>query len=364
MTEWSQFSILSKTFASIVVARQSVQDKRGEQETKAIEKHLFETMASSQHLHQAGNHGDVLKHVILRSHIVAQQMAHEEGILLVDTHCGPGLYDLGDQKSEEYKKGILRISQNIDDAPLPVKHYFQIVKGADSYMQQYPGSPVFGERLMRLQDEHRLCDLNVGDVKGLKKKPILEKGDAFHPEAIEFFLPASDKHPVLFVDPSYEDDEDFYRSSKMIERVLERNPYTTIILWYPMIENHRYRYNFAKNLKEMVKKKAKVGFYHAWVTVQKSGLQGSSVFIVNPTKKFDDIMDEEVLDWLSAILLKVGRSEYSVEQWMKKPKKKPIGEGAENAPPPEQPVRRAAPPPVVKKPAKEESSGGGIQFAF
>lgn len=43
-------------------------------------------------------------------------------------------------------------------------------------------------------------------------------------------------------------------------------------------------------------------------------------FIANPSKEFDDVVDEECVDWLSAILLKVGRSDYCVEQWMKKPK--------------------------------------------
>ena len=214
---------------------------------KEGDSHLCQAMSGgSKHLHQAGNHGDVLKHVILKSAIEAQQMAHEEGIILVDTHCGPGLYDLEKQKSEEYKKGILRISEKVDSAPLPVQSYFQIVKGSDSYLQQYPGSPVFGERLLRPQDEHRLCDLHVTEVKGLKKKPTLEKGDAFHPEATQYFLPDSDKHPVLFVDPEFEDEEDFYRSSKFIERVLDKNPFTTIILAYPLIENNKYRYNFGK----------------------------------------------------------------------------------------------------------------------
>ena len=44
-------------------------------------------------------------------------------------------------------------------------------------------------------------------------------------------------------------------------------------------------------------------------------------FIANPSKEFDDVIDEECVDWLSASLLKVGRSDYCVEQWMKKPKK-------------------------------------------
>ena len=55
-------------------------------------------MATEQsHLEKAGNHGDVLKHIVLMAAIKAQQKAHPEGIIFVDTHCGPGSYDLGEQ---------------------------------------------------------------------------------------------------------------------------------------------------------------------------------------------------------------------------------------------------------------------------
>lgn len=281
------------------------------------------------HLEKAGSHGDVLKHIVLRSHILAQQKAHEEGIMLVDTHCGPGLFDLSEQKSQEYEKGILRISQNADDAPQEVKDYFEVVQKADPYLQNYPGSPFFGEATMRPQDEHRLCDLFVEDVSGLKNKPLLEKGDAFHPEAVEYFLPDTDKHPVIFIDPSYTSDEDFYQTRALMERILAKNPYATIIIAYPLIEGNKYRYTFTKTLKDSAKKNAKIGYYHCWLIVQKSGMQGSSVFIANPTKLFDEVVDEEVLDWLSAILLKVGRSEYALDQWMKKPKGKVEPKGPE-----------------------------------
>ena len=93
-------------------------------------------MASEQsHLEQAGNHGDVLKHVVLRAAIKAQQKAHPEGIIFVDTHCGPGVYDLGEQTSGEYEKGIMKIVANAEDAPEPVKEYYEVVKGFDDYLQ-------------------------------------------------------------------------------------------------------------------------------------------------------------------------------------------------------------------------------------
>lgn len=182
------------------------------------------------HLEQAGNHGDVLKHIVLRAVIKAQQEAHPEGILFVDTHCGPGQYDLSQQKSAEYEKGISRIANEIaknddddDDhnnaAPDQVKEYWQIVKGTDEYLQIYPGSPIIAERIMRQQDEQRMCDAVVTKVEGIKNKnPTLQNGDAFHPDALDYFMPKTKMHPVIFIDPSYVDADDFHEAKQLMER--------------------------------------------------------------------------------------------------------------------------------------------------
>lgn len=46
------------------------------------------------------------------------------------------------------------------------------------------------------------------------------------------------------------------------------------------------------------------------------------MIVVNPTKDFDLIIDEPTIDWLSAALVNSGRSDYSLDQWMKKKKAK------------------------------------------
>jgi 23S rRNA (adenine2030-N6)-methyltransferase len=187
------------------------------------------------HLEQAGNHGDVLKHVVLRAIIQAQQEAHaQNGILFVDTHCGPGQYDLSEQKSAEYEKGISRIAneieQNNDGVPTPVQDYYQIVKSHDDYLQIYPGSPIIAERLMRPQDEQRLCDAVVNKVNGIKNNnnnPTLQNGDAFHPDALDYFMPKTKMHPVIFIDPSYVDADDFHEAKQLMERYV--NVYFTCL---------------------------------------------------------------------------------------------------------------------------------------
>ena len=122
-----------------------------------------------------------------------------------------------------------------------------------------------------------MCDLFFEQVKGIKKSPVMQKGDSFHPEAYKYFLPQSSKHPVIFIDPSYADDEDFFKAKLLMERILDANPYATVILWFPMIDKNKYRFGYTKSLKDMVQKKGKIGHFNAWVTVQKTGMQGSTV---------------------------------------------------------------------------------------
>lgn len=64
------------------------------------------TPEEASHLEKAGNHGDVLKHIVLIQAIKAAQKAHPEGIIFVDTHCGPGSYNLGEQvRNANIKQG-------------------------------------------------------------------------------------------------------------------------------------------------------------------------------------------------------------------------------------------------------------------
>jgi 23S rRNA (adenine2030-N6)-methyltransferase len=277
-----------------------------------------------QHLKHAGNHCDVLKHVVFRACVQEQLNVHENGIILVDCHAGEGLYDLSKQTSGDFERGVARVVQNLDQTAPPAVHdYVNAIQEADEYMQFYPGSPMLGAKLLREQDEHRLVDLYVEDVEGLKDGALFWQADVFEADAVEFLVPNDDdRHKVILIDPPYLDQEDFYRAKVLTERILDRDPYCTILLWYPMIQKSRWRYGYAKSIKDMAKKKAKLGIYQAWLTVDKEGLQGSGMIVVNPTQRFDEIVDEDTIDWLSATLLNSGRSDYSLEQWMKKKKTK------------------------------------------
>ncbi len=77
-------------------------------------------MFSYRHGFHAGNHGDVLKHVVLVQ-MLSYLTGKDAPLWFVDTHAGAGAYDLGSafaQKKGEFRDGIARLPRRLDDAEL------------------------------------------------------------------------------------------------------------------------------------------------------------------------------------------------------------------------------------------------------
>ena len=81
------------------------------------------------HAFHAGNHADVLKHLVL-SRIFALLARKEAPLAYLDSHAGVGLYDLaGDQASRtgEWLQGIARIWQ-AETRPALLDDYLGVIR--------------------------------------------------------------------------------------------------------------------------------------------------------------------------------------------------------------------------------------------
>ena len=81
-------------------------------------------MLAYRHGFHAGNHGDVLKHLIL-AQVLAHMGAKDKPFRYIDTHAGAGMYLLADrfaQTTGEYLQGIARLWDR-QDAPPVVAEY-------------------------------------------------------------------------------------------------------------------------------------------------------------------------------------------------------------------------------------------------
>ena len=109
-------------------------------------------MLAYRHAFHAGNHADVLKHIVY-TRVLRYMNQKDKPYRVIDTHAGAGGYSLEGryaQKKNEYEEGIARLWGR-DDLPEIVADYVDYVRqfNPDGTLHQYPGSPAFAQMLLR-----------------------------------------------------------------------------------------------------------------------------------------------------------------------------------------------------------------------
>ncbi len=87
-------------------------------------------MLAYRHAFHAGNHADVLKHLVL-IHLLQHLNQKEKGYRVIDTHAGAGAYRVGgSQQQHEWEDGVGRLWE-APDAPAGVAAYLAQVKAVN-----------------------------------------------------------------------------------------------------------------------------------------------------------------------------------------------------------------------------------------
>jgi len=269
-------------------------------------------MLAYRHAFHAGNHADVLKHLVLM--LVLQHMnLKDKGWRYVDTHAGAGGYSLeGDyaRKRGEFEHGIARLWDR-DDLPAPLADYVALVRAFNGgkKLRQYPGSPALAQLLMRPQDQLRLFELHptdhkilasyLGDVPGVE----VHLADGF--ARLKSQLPPPTRRGVVLIDPPYELKSDYARTLAALREALERFADAVVIVWLPQLQLLEST-QLPQRLKAAAVAGAKKGWLHARLTVARAGergfgLMGSSVFVANPPHTLHGVL-QPLLPWLADVL--------------------------------------------------------------
>ena len=261
-------------------------------------------MLAYRHAFHAGNHADVLKHMVFAQ--VLQHMGQKEKpYWLIDTHAGGGGYALGGKEAQtnaEYLNGIARIWQR-QDAPPAVAEYLQLVRDFNpgGKLAHYPGSPEIARRLLRPQDRLRLYELHPTEVQILASHQSgfahteVHHGDGF--EGLKAQLPPPSRRGVLLIDPSYEIKTDYAKVLTAVRAALQRFAECVIVIWYPQL-NRTENATLPKRLQALAPK----GWLHARLSVQQAdaqgfGLVGSGMFVINPPWTLHEAL-KPALPWL------------------------------------------------------------------
>lgn len=264
-------------------------------------------MFSYRHAFHAGNHADVLKHMVLIA-IMRHLTQKDTALTVFDTHAGAGLYRLdGDyaETSGEAAEGFLRLIATKPPvgglAPV-IQDYLDLVASFNTAGSHkiYPGSPFIVQSLLRERDKLKLFELHPTDAKTLSanvaqlaagRQVAVLREDGF--EGLKKFLPPPARRALVLSDPSYEIKTDYARVVAMVADSLTRFATGTYAVWYPLIPRPE-AHDVPRKLKTLAAKAGKA-WLNASLTVKSSkltandagevirpGLPASGMFVINP----------------------------------------------------------------------------------
>ena len=254
------------------------------------------------HAFHAGNHADVLKHVVVLA-LCDALTSKPAACFALDTHAARGLYKLDGesaQKTGEAQDGIARL---VAEAPrdASIQRYLMAVKACRQQhgAHAYPGSPWLLAHALREQDRIAACELLPEEAAALKANLGQDPRIAVHQRdgyaAIKALLPprhAARKFArgLVLIDPPYEAQlDEFDTALAAIREALARWPQGMLALWYP-IKQRRVLQGFYRRAAALEAKSALV--LELLVRPDDSPLRmnGSGMLILNAPWQFDVAM--------------------------------------------------------------------------
>ncbi|SBT17211.1 Ribosomal RNA large subunit methyltransferase J [Marinomonas gallaica] len=245
-------------------------------------------MLSYRHIYHAGNHADILKHLVA-SQVCQHLVKKEAPFFYLDTHAGIGLYELASDQAQlnhEYDTGISRLIGR-NDLPEPLELFVDIVKDLNpkGQLKVYPGSPMVIDHYLRQKDKMHLCELHPNDYPKLAalfpKKRIANvvKDDGFL--AVKSMLPPPQKRGFVLMDPPYEVKKDYQTVVKALEDGYKRFSQGTFAIWYPVLDrrqaDHLLNAVAATKIRNTLLLELNIRG-----TETKRGMAGSGMIVVNP----------------------------------------------------------------------------------
>lgn len=279
-------------------------------------------MFSYRHAFHAGNHADVLKHMVLIQ--LLKYLNHKETpYMVIDTHAGAGTYLLDGEyatKSGEADSGIGQLWES-QDAPEIVTEFLDQIRelNPSGRLRLYPGSPFLAEHIMREQDRLRLFEMHPTDVRQLQenfrklishkvangvelpsrgKRVMIQRADGYG--GLKALLPPPSRRALVLIDPSYEDKDDYRKVRVAVDEAQKRFATGTYAVWYPALARLE-----AQQLPERLKRCAASDWLHVVLSIggyaEGQGLHSSGMFVINPPWTLKAKL-EQALPWLANLL--------------------------------------------------------------
>lgn len=274
------------------------------------------------HAFHAGNHADVLKHVVLLALLEAFKRKPAPFCVL-DTHAGRGQYLLQGGHADatgEARGGIFRLYV-LHGLPAVVQAYLKRVQADNPVgaLVSYPGSPLLAAQAMRPQDRLFACELQPDEARALAQlfegdpRVTVMARDGY--AAVKALVPPKERRGLVLIDPPYEAQEDEFRPIlQALREGLERWPTGTYALWYPIKRGRTLQPFLRKAALLPCKSALRIELL---VRPDDSALRlnGSGMLVINPPWK----LDEELAPALPVLARLLGEHDPAWRlEWLKK----------------------------------------------
>lgn len=261
------------------------------------------------HRSHAGNHADVLKHLVLVQ-VLACLKQEDTAWWYIDTHAGAGLYELelaSLGSTGRHASGIGRLWGR-SDLPPAAADYLGIVRAfnPDGRLRFYPGSPLIASCLLRPQDALHLFELEPTQASSLRlnlaargRQGRIDNADGF--VGLKGVLPPPTRRCITLIDPAYDSQTDYPQAIAALQAGVERCPSGIFALWYPLLLTPA-----ARKLPQQLKRLPAKRWLNATLCLRSPsmaghGMYGSGVFLVNPPPSLAATL-ASVLPWLVSVL--------------------------------------------------------------
>lgn len=284
-------------------------------------------MLSYRHSFHAGNHADVLKHIV-QSLILEKVTQKHKPAIYIDTHAGAGLYDLGSAES-------LKTNEFLDGVTLLLKHA-AVEPALNRYQQRieqftvdnyYPGSPLIAASILREQDSMVLVEYHNSEIENLKfnvKKHIDRTKTAVHHrdgyEGLIGILPPTPARGLVLIDPPYEVKDEYQQVLETLNVALKKWSTGIYAIWYPLLSSRAgnkagLSEKLCQSLSELPAKSVLNVTLQVAENTADAGMYGSGLVIINPPWELDTQL-ESILPELCVTLKGDRKAKASVE-WLK-----------------------------------------------
>jgi 23S rRNA (adenine2030-N6)-methyltransferase len=291
-------------------------------------------MLSYRHAFHAGNHADVLKHVVMMQ-LLRYLNQKDTPYMYIDTHAGAGVYALDGgyaAKNAEFESGVAPLWSR-KDLPSVLHEYVQMIKkmNPSGKLRYYPGSPYVADKVMREADRLRLFELHPADARILQdnfrkveahaaeqgiratvrgKRIMIQKGDGFL--GLKALLPPPSRRGLVLIDPPYEDKSDYKRVKDTLQDALGRFATGTYAVWYPVLQRMESR-----QLPDKLKRLQANGWLNVTLSIAEAspdgfGLHSSGMFVINPPFGLEAMLNE-LMPFLVKTLGRDSGAKFTVE---------------------------------------------------